>query len=391
MLFAANRQSTQQGLWLVGIGLLVSAAFIVYFSVLFARRIGTLISASAAISDGHYDQHAPQEGVDEIAQLARHFNLMAESISQRIAALEESRAEIARLNAGLELRVLERTQELADANTALEETIQQLKQTQESLVHSVKLASLGELVAGVAHELDTPLGNALTVAFSLVDRTREFLTEMQAGLKRSSLKKYIEMVQSSTPLITRNLERAAEPILSFKPVAVDRASSKRRRFDLTQVIREISNRLRPSFKKTPYKLDLSPPDGISMDSFPGPFGQVLTNLVNNALNHGFDGRAHGRMLIEAVQEGANWIQLTFSDDDNGIPPEHLKRIFDPFFTTRLGQGGSGLGLRITFNIIQGVLGGQIQVQPTYGEGTRFIIDLPLEAPALQGSTEKTIA
>ena len=285
-----------------------------------------------------------------------------------------------RNEAELEQRVQERTEALTLANRELVKAMKRLKNAQSSLVRSEKLASLGSLVAGVAHELNTPLGTALTVATTLRDRTEEFLQETKTGLRRSTLNAYVDMLQSTTELLTRNLTRAADLITSFKHVAVDQTSSQRRQFELHQVINEVIDTLRYRFKKTPYELVLEIPEDIRMDSYPGPLGQVLTNLLDNALLHGLEGRERGSIRIRVTQIRSDWIRLEFCDDGAGIPPEHQKRLFDPFFTTRLGQGGSGLGLHIVHNIVDGVLGGTIQVKSTSGEGTCFLLELPQTAP-----------
>ncbi len=285
-----------------------------------------------------------------------------------------------RNEAELERRVQERTEALSLANRELVKAMRRLRETQSSLVRSEKLASLGSLVAGVAHELNTPLGTALTVATTLRDRTEEFLQETKTGLRRSTLNAYVDMLQSTTELLTRNLTRAADLITSFKHVAVDQTSSQRRKFELRQVIHEVIDTLRYRFKKTPYQLVLEIPENIRMDSYPGPLGQVLTNLLDNALIHGLDGCKQGKIRIQVSRMGSDWIRLKFCDDGVGIPAEHQGRLFDPFFTTRLGQGGSGLGLNIVHNIVEGVLGGTIQVKSAPGKGTCFILELPQTAP-----------
>lgn len=379
-LLGATRTSLQQGGLIVGLSLLLCSVLVFSLGVPFGHRIGILIGASKAIAEGDYQHIAPEQGDDEIAQLAHHFNLMAAAIRLRISALEDSRAEIERLNAELEQRVAERTRELANSNTALENSIKDLQATQESLIQSEKLASLGSLVAGVAHELNTPIGNALMVATTLEDKTKAFMVDAQAGLKRSTLNKYLDSVASSCPLITRNLVRAADLITSFKHVAVDQTSSQRRQFDLYQVAKEIADTSVCTFKKTPYQLIIDIPQGLIMDSYPGPFGQVLTNLITNALTHAFEGREHGRMHLGAWQQESGHIVLEFSDNGKGIPPDNLKHIFDPFFTTRLGHGGSGLGLNIVHNIVEGLLGGLILVSSVPEQGTRFTITLPVQAP-----------
>lgn len=377
----ATRQSLQQGTALVLLSLLLGTVLVLSLGIPLTRRIGLLIDASEAIAAGNYLHTAPEQGRDEIAKLAHHFNIMANAIRQRIDALEESRAEISHLNASLEQRVAERTSQLATLNRTLEETVTHLQQTQESLIQSEKLASLGTLVAGVAHELNTPIGNALMVATTLEDKTHEFVPLLAKGLKRSELEQYLNNVQASGLLITRSIARAADLIASFKQVAIDQTSSQRRRFELQQVSKEVADTLAYRLKNTAYQLLIDIPDGIAMDSYPGPFGQVLSNLINNALIHGFGGRLQGTIRITAREHQNQRVLLEFSDDGTGISPENLKHIFDPFFTTRLGQGGSGLGLNIVHNIVEGLLGGHLQIESAVGKGTRFLIDLPLQAPS----------
>jgi signal transduction histidine kinase len=376
----AARRSLKQGALLIGISLLIGTVLILLLGIPVVNRISLLITASEALSKGDYQQVAPEEGADEIARLAHYFNIMSNAIRQRILALEESRVDFCVLNQELEWRVEERTQQLARVNRTLEETIVNLKQTQESLIYSEKLASLGSLVAGIAHELNTPIGNALMAASTLEERSHEFIVEVEKGLKRSALDKYLSLVGASCPLITRNLYRATELITSFKHVAVDQSSSVRRKFSLQQIVCEVSDTLRHTFKNSAIKLEIDIPENIMMDSYPGALGQIITNLITNALTHAFsDGRA-GCMRFYAYQSDDNRVMLEFSDDGMGIAPEHLKHIFDPFFTTRLGRGGSGLGLSIVHNIVEAVLGGRAQVKSVLGQGTCFSFDLPLYAP-----------
>lgn len=274
--------------------------------------------------------------------------------------------EIRDLNATLEQRVVERTEAL--------------RQAQASLVNSEKLAALGELVAGIAHELNTPIGTSVTVASTLLDRTRELGGAVESGLRRSTLTTYLQDATDATDILLRNLRRAAELVSSFKQVAVDQTSSQRRRFQMTELVQEILLTQGPALRKLPYCIDTTVPEDLVLDSFPGPLGQVLANLINNAIVHGFDGRDHGTIRIEAEAEGEQRLCLRVSDDGRGIPPENLKRIFDPFFTTRLGQGGSGLGLHIVYNIVTGILGGTVSTESALGQGTVFTLSLPRVAP-----------
>ncbi|MGZ3252745.1 MAG: PAS domain S-box protein [Burkholderiaceae bacterium] len=288
--------------------------------------------------------------------------------------------EILELNANLEHHVAERTEELQKANKELADTLNTLNLAQEELVRSEKLAALGSLVAGIAHELNTPIGNSLMVASTLVDRTRNFSESYANGLKRSALESYIEDSEKAGDILVRNLYRAADLVTSFKQVAVDQTSSQRRTFSLSEVTSEIILTLSPTLKKTSINVVQNIPDSIRMDSYPGPLGQVVNNLVNNALLHGFEERNTGTISIAAQSTAEDWIELIVKDDGAGIPAANLSRIFDPFFTTKLGAGGSGLGLNITHTLITSVLGGRIQVQSEVGIGTSFIISLPTTAP-----------
>jgi PAS domain S-box-containing protein len=289
---------------------------------------------------------------------------------------------IRELNATLEERVIERTEELQQANQELAYTLNTLNMAQEELVRSEKLAALGSLVAGISHELNTPIGNSLMVASTLVEHTRDFNRRYAngGGLKRSMLEAYLEDSTKAGDILIRNLYRAANLVTSFKQVAVDQTSSQRRTFSLAEMISEIMLTLWPTLKKTAFIVDQRIPDTISLDSYPGPLGQVITNLVNNALLHGFENRTTGTVSISAQSCSDEWIELTVKDDGVGIPPGNLNRIFDPFFTTKLGAGGSGLGLNITHNIVTGILGGRIRVQSDIGIGTTFIVTLPLISP-----------
>lgn len=314
----------------------------------------------------------------------RHFDLPDARLQilalTDIATLRAAQQALQSLNASLEQRIAARTSELAGRNQELASALEHLQQVQEQLVQADKLASLGSIVAAVAHELNTPIGNALTVASTLQEHSRAFSLAIEQGLRRSLLESFQHNSQEAAEMLIRNLERAAELIRSFKGVAVDRTSTQRRQFDLAGVIEETLLTLQPTLKPLPYRISHAIPAGIRLDSYPGPLGQILSNLVNNAIVHAFAGRDHGQMHLQANLNGQDRLQLRFSDDGCGIAHEHLKRIFDPFFTTRLGQGGSGLGLNIVYNLATGVLGGSIHVDSTLGQGSTFTLDIPLHAP-----------
>jgi ligand-binding sensor domain-containing protein/signal transduction histidine kinase len=271
----------------------------------------------------------------------------------------------------------------------------QLKDTQAQLAAHEKLASLGSLVAGVAHELNTPIGNSLLMASTLQEKTELLAARFaQAQLKKSELEGWIAAAVEASALIQRSLEGAAELVNSFKQVSVDQASTQRRRFDLAQACHEIAATIMNQVRRGGHSLQLQVEPGIVMDSYPGPLGQVVINFVNNALLHAFDGPG-GTMQLTASRTGEDRVRIEFRDNGRGVPAEYLSRIFDPFFTTRMGQGGTGLGLNIAYNIVTTLLQGAIQVESEPGQGTAFILDLPLRAapapepvaplPKLQGN------
>jgi len=256
----------------------------------------------------------------------------------------------------------------------------QLQEAQSQLVSQEKLAALGSLMAGVAHELNTPIGNSLLIASTLEQKTNELEEAINGpGLRKSELLNFIGDARKASTLVMRGLHSAADLVSSFKQVAVDRTTEQRRVFNLHQVTHEIVATVMNRVRKDYHQLEFEVPETIILDSYPGPFGQVVTNLINNALLHAFDGREQGQMRLVASTPVEGRVLISFSDDGDGIAPENLTRIFDPFFTTKLGQGGSGLGLSISYNIVTSLLGGQIAVNSS-SAGTTFTLDLPLQAP-----------
>ena len=298
-----------------------------------------------------------------------------------ITRQREIEQEIRDINQQLELRVQARTENLEVANRDLNEALASLRAMQSELVRSEKMAALGSLVAGVAHELNTPIGNSVTVGSTLRDKAFDLSAAFVKGdMRRSTMKDFIDNFMWGTDILMSSLTRASELIGSFKRVAVDQSSDQRRTFDLQKTLQEVCLTLEPMYKNTPFQLSTDIPAEISLDSYPGALGQVVTNFVSNALQHGFEDRKQGQMQLSAQLCGSDHVSLQFSDDGVGMTEDTLKRVYDPFFTTKLGQGGSGLGMNISYNIVRDVLGGNIQVQSTLGQGTRITIEIPLKAP-----------
>lgn len=268
------------------------------------------------------------------------------------------------------------------AREQAEQALAELQDAQESLVQAEKMASLGSLVAGITHEINTPVGSSLTVATTLEDRAKAFRRELASGaLRKSSLMSFLESIDEAVSILVSSLRAAAEQISNFKQVAVDQASSQRREFNLAGVMDEVIYTLRPRIKHTPHRVEVAIPDDVVMDSFPGPLGQVITNLFNNALVHGFDGVDQGVVRISAEKVDESGVVIRVQDNGGGIPEAHQHRVFDPFFTTKMGKGGSGLGLNLVYTLVTGVLGGEVSLSSAPGEGSCFVLKLPLQAPA----------
>jgi signal transduction histidine kinase len=257
----------------------------------------------------------------------------------------------------------------------------QLQEAHTQLVSQEKMAALGSLVAGVAHELNTPIGNSLVIASTMQAKSDAIDKLMNGpGMKRSDLTTFIADTQHASQLIMRGLHNAADLLHSFKQVAVDRTTAQRRAFNLQQTSAEIIATMMNRIRKSGHTILQDIPPELSMHSYPGPLGQVITNFINNALIHAFEDHTAGHMWLSARLLNAETVQIQFRDDGAGISDANLKRVFDPFFTTKLGQGGSGLGLSVSYNIVTSLLNGQISVQSALGAGTTFTLDLPLTTP-----------
>jgi two-component system NtrC family sensor kinase len=261
-----------------------------------------------------------------------------------------------------------------------EEAYAELQSTQAALIQSERLASLGGLVAGVAHEINTPIGVALTSASVLSENTAQLRTTMAGGaIRKSEIMSYMEMAEEVSRLILSNTQRAAQLIQSFKQVAVDQTSEMRREYELGTYLHEVVSSLRPTIKQGHGVVEIHCPQPIPLEGLPGAMAQVLTNLIMNALTHAFEPGVGGNIDIYASCQ-ADTVELRFSDNGRGIPSEDLAKVFDPFFTTRRGRGGTGLGLNIVYNIVTSRFAGHIEVHSTVGKGTTFTIQFPRVLP-----------
>ena len=350
--------------WSITIAVILSVSISILIGLAIARSIvrplRLLMNELDAIVSGNYAWTVGDlDARDEIGEMARAVEVFrANAIAKRQAELE-----------------LKASKENAEA------ALRELQDAQRSLVEAEKLAALGGLVAGVAHEVNNPVGISLTVASTLERRCTQFADEIRNGqVRRSKLEEFITGSQDAAKQLITNLNRAADLIQSFKQVAVDRSHAERRVFDLKEATEQIVVSLRPALKRSTIWLSVDMPDGIVMNSYPGPHGQVLTNLVLNSLTHAFPDRRAGAMRLRAERPASDQVEIEFADDGIGMSDDVRRRAFEPFFTTRRNRGGTGLGLHIAYNIVTRRLGGTMKLESEPGRGTVFQIRLPLAAP-----------
>ncbi len=362
---------------LIALGVLVAVALAMGGVIAWriTRSVTTPIShmqvmMSEIASNQDFSRRVPVGRMDEIGLSLVAFNTMIEKIQEGSLLLKQKTADIEAMN--------------RDLSTSYE----QLKITKDELVRSEKMAALGALVAGVAHELNTPIGNGL-MAMSTVREELKLLQMATAakGLQRNVLEDFLSMVDTASDITCRSLTRSAELVRSFKQLSMDQVTESRRTFALQEQVHSILLILQPTLKLTPYRVEIQAEGDLTMESYPGALVQVITNLINNALLHGFDGRDHGVISISMERGAPGFVVLRFADDGKGIPQDMMPRIFDPFFTTKMGQGGSGLGLHIAYNAVTITLGGTLHVTSTLEKGTEFVLNLPMCAPYPAGRAQ----
>jgi signal transduction histidine kinase len=293
---------------------------------------------------------------DELGEMARAANFFVTEIGRREHALR-------------------RAKDQADAALA------DLRLAQTNLIQAEKLASLGQLVAGVAHEINTPLGIALTTATAMGDEVKRLADAAAAGqLPRTAFERFIERMRDGAHLLFTNLTRAAGLVHSFKQVAADQASGERRRFDVKIWLDDLLRSLGPALRRTGHHVAVDCPADMVIDTYPGALGQVVTNLMMNALTHAYREGQAGTLSLQVAKPRPDLVRLTFADDGKGISADNLRRVFDPFFTTGRSRGNTGLGLHIVYNLVTSRLHGKIDVESELGKGTRFTIEIPMTAP-----------
>lgn len=294
-------------------------------------------------------------------------------VSQRNLELEA-------LNAQLENDIAERKKaenELKKSNENLQDSLTKLKFAQDKLIQSEKLASLGGLVSGIVHEINTPIGIGITASTFMMQKVKKIEKKYNDGrMEDADFHKFLKTMYDGVAMISKNLSRAGDLVSNFKQVSVDQASEKPRRIIVDEYIHEVLSSLSMELKNSPHDIEVNCPENLIFDSRPGALAQIITNFVMNAINHAFEEMDKGRIVFDITAD-ETYLQLTCRDNGKGMSPDALKQVFDPFYTTRREQGGSGLGLYVVYNLVTKALGGTIDCESTPGEGTSFSINVPL--------------
>ncbi|MDE2062513.1 MAG: HAMP domain-containing histidine kinase [Bradyrhizobium sp.] len=340
------------------LSIIITAGVLIALSI--RLPLQQIMTAMHAITSG--DLHRNVQGTaarDEVGEMARAVDVFRENAIAKRKAEDELRA----------------------SKERAENALYKLNTAQQNLVDAERLAALGGLVAGVAHEVNNPIGISLTVASSLARRTEAFEEALRSatGLRRSQLDEFVKTSRDAAQQLVGNLHRAGELIQSFKQVAVDRSHAERRTFNLREATDQIIASLRPALKKASITLSVDVPENLVIEGYPGSYGQILTNLFLNAVNHAFPGGRSGTITVSARPRGADEAEIIFSDDGAGMTPDVRRQAFDPFFTTRRDEGGTGLGLHIVYNLVTQQLGGRIMLDSRPGQGTTFRIIMPKNA------------
>lgn len=338
--------------------------------IIFVSAISEVVDKVKAFSIG---------GVDYITK-----PFQAEEVLARV----ETHLALIRLRKGLQDKNIRLQDEIAkrkqaedvlrQKNKDIAHTLEELKTAQKQLIESEKMAALGGLVAGIAHEINTPIGVGVTAGSTLANKTEALLETYKSGeLKGADLKAYLNNAERSTSLILSNLQRARELVQSFKQVAVDQTSLEIRSFSVKTYIEKTLVSLGPKLKQTSHQVTIDGSENLTIKSCPGAFSQIVTNLVMNSLVHAYPEGRPGHLHFYFYQEG-EWLFFEYSDDGQGIPHEHAERVFEPFFTTARAKGGTGLGLHIIYNLVTQTLQGTIHCESSKGTGAKFILSLPIE-------------
>jgi len=373
------KEPFRQSLQLVTMfALIISALYFVLIFVLMGRIMQPVRELTQHLIDvGNGDaRQFLRRGHGEIGRMARAYNQMLARLLESDEQRNATENKLIELNENLEFKVAQRTQELEKTNQELTATLANNAVITKELIRSEKLAALGKLVAGMAHELNTPLGNSLTVSSAMEDFVKIFQSDLSTGITRSKLEQFVTQTQQGSRLLQDNLHRVADLISSFKQIAVDQTAEHQRSFQLRGIVNDTLSTTNYLIHDRDIQLHVDIPDSLQMESYPGAIGQLVIIMMMNVVTHAFKLEQTGNIWISVSVDQNDIVSLIFKDDGCGISDADQGKIFDPFFTSQLGRSGNGLGLSIAHNIVTVLLGGTIEVHSQIGDGSTFIMQFP---------------
>ncbi len=324
---------------------------------------------------------------DELSAVVNSFNQLTADINKELTNKEVAQQQLAETNSQLEQRVEERTQSLQTAVNELNSTLENLQSTQSQLIESEKLSSLGSMVAGVAHEVNTPIGLCITTHSFIKDLFKDMQKRFETGnISKQNFTDFMTSMEECVDILSKNLQRAAKLVQSFKHVSEDQAGEALRHYNLAEYLSEIMSTLNPKLKMTQHQVEILCAEDIELTGYPGALSQIVTNLIMNSLLHGFEGIDKGTICI-SVEDNQDQVNITYTDNGVGLSQESQLKIFDPFYTTKRGYGGTGLGMHLVYNLVNQRLKGTIKLLPqretetgsesaTGFGGCGYIINLP---------------
>ena len=361
--------------------LIIIAAFLValkYGQMLANPIQDTNLMLQKVARSRDYSLRFSASNVREYDHMLDSINILLSRVEEYISKQQQAERELQTLNSRLEEEVNQRTVALKSANNELIQTLEKLHQFQRQIVENEKMASLGDMVAGVAHEVNTPIGLGITASTMMLDRLAVIDQQFKdKTLKASAMERFINESRENLNIIYRNLDRAAQLISSFKQVAVDQTSEEAREVNVKQLIEETLMSMRPRLKKVTHTINIDCPETFNVMCKAGPLNQILINLIMNSLIHAFETVENGKIDVIARLTDDQKLKIIYKDNGSGIPTSIKKRIFDPFVTTKRGQGGSGLGMHLVFNLVTQALNGNIKLESEEGNGVEFTLTFPV--------------
>ena len=363
---------------LVSMLLLASLLALVVHRLINSRIRHMALEVNSRINNDSFAPLSIRESAahDEIDILVHAFNSLSEKMNEELKQKTLAQQQLKTVNTELEDRVMERTKSLQTTVDELNQTLEELHTTQGKLIEAEKLSSLGGMVAGISHEINTPLGLCITIHSYINDHYRQLKTAFDEGqITKQSFADFVVMMDESLGILDKNLQRAAHLIKSFKQVSEDQTGEHIRDFSLQEYLHEILETLSPKFKKTQHTVEIDCSEQLRMSTFPGAISQVITNLMMNSLIHGFEETEQGTIRIVVAEEKGNAV-IHYSDNGKGLNREAQNKIFEPFYTTKRGQGGTGLGMHLVYNIVHQRLNGEISLEEDQSQGAAFRLIIP---------------